>query len=114
MGRPRKLTKAKRAEFLEQLEKSPYITVAARLVEVSVNTVRRAMAEDPVFTQAVKDARLLALDKVAHSLQRDVALEHATFDQRLRYLQSVHPMFKKQELDVSVLTQRKGKRSRHD
>lgn len=87
------------------------MTLAARSVEISVNTVRNAMIDDPEFAREVKDARLFALDRVAHSLQRDIALENATFDQRLRYLQSVHPMFKKEELDVKLLTRRKGRRS---
>lgn len=69
------------------------------------------MADDPEFAQAVKDARLLALDRMAHEIHRH-AITRGTFEQRLRYLQSVHPAFKKSELDVNLHSQRKGKRTR--
>ena len=108
----RKLTNVKKALFLERLAQSPYITVCAASpdVEVSADTIRREMQRNPEFAEAVKDTRLHALDRMAHEVHR-YAISNGTFEQRLRYLQSVHPMFKKQELDVNLHTKRKGKRT---
>ncbi len=113
MGRPKKLTRAKKAIFLKRLAQSPYIAVCAASpdVEVSAQTIRRAMIDDPGFGQAVRDARILAWDRMAHEVHRE-AMINGTFEQRLRYLQSVHPAFKKQELDVNLRARRKGKRNK--
>ena len=109
MGRRKKLTKAIKALFIERLSQSPYITVCARSVDVGQDTIRREMIRDAEFGQAVKDARMLALDRMAHEVHRH-AITDGTFEQRLRYLHSVHPAFKKQELDLNLRLKRKGRR----
>lgn len=107
MARPPKLTKRRKAELIEALEDFPMLSMCARKVGVHPSTVRRAMQQDDAFARAVREARRFALDRVWFRLHQQ-AFNDASFEQRLRYLQSVHPAFAGNKVEVTV--KGKGKR----